>query len=183
MMMPACEIGWEALHLSVHTNGLCAAQSAPITIPSTTPLVRNGAGSVVDSSPGAVRRGRGRGGDILRQQPFSQSGLTHTEPCVASESPWKRYEHLAGLSTVAAAAAEAAVAHSAAVDVKAARRYKATEAFSLLELHPGGCAVETIPIQLQLQSHAGTLQFVCGFFFLFVWGVACCLVLFFDRGN
>lgn len=60
-MMPACEIGWEALHLSVHTNGLCAAQSAPITIPSTTPLVRNGAGSVVDSSPGAVRRGRGKG--------------------------------------------------------------------------------------------------------------------------
>lgn len=162
MMMPACEIGWEALHLSVHTNGLCAAQSAPITIPSTTLLVRNGAGSVVDSSPGAVRRGRG--GDKLRQQPFSQSGLTHTEPCVASESPWKRYEHLAGLSTVAAAAAEAAVAHSAAVDVKAARRYKATEAFSLLELHPGGCAVETIPIQLQLQSHAGTLQLVCVFF-------------------
>lgn len=53
MMMPACEIGWEALHLSVHTNGLCAARSALITIPSTAPLVRNGAGPVVDSSPGA----------------------------------------------------------------------------------------------------------------------------------
>lgn len=176
MMMPACEIGWEALHLSVHTNGLCAAQSAPITIPSTTPLVRNGAGSVVDSSPGAVRRGRGRGGDILRQQPFSQSGLTHTEPCVAGESPWKRYEHLAGLSTVTAAAA---VPHSAAVDVKAARRYKAIEAFSLLELHPGGCAVETIPTQLQPQSHAGTLQLVCGVFFLFVWGGCLCSSPFF----
>lgn len=80
-MMPACEIGWEALHLSVHTNGLCAARSALITIPSTAPLVRNGAGSVVDSSPGA------EGGGILWQQPFSQSGLTRTEPCVASESP------------------------------------------------------------------------------------------------
>lgn len=54
-MMPACEIGWEALHLSMHTNGLCAARSALITIPSTAPLVRNGAGSV-DSSPW----GRGR---------------------------------------------------------------------------------------------------------------------------
>lgn len=164
MMMPACEIGWEALHLSVHTNGLCAAQSAPITIPSTTPLVRNGAGSVVDSSPGAVRRGRGRGGDILRQQPFSQSGLTHTEPCVASESPWKRYEHLAGLSTVAAAAAEAAVAHSAAVDVKAARRYKATEAFSLLELHPGGCAVERSLYSCSFRATPGPFSLCVVFF-------------------
>lgn len=80
-MMPACEIGWEALHLSMHTNGLCATQSAPITIPSTAPLVRNGAGSVADSGPGAG------GGDILWQQPFSQSGLTHTEPCVAGKTP------------------------------------------------------------------------------------------------
>lgn len=76
-MTPACEIGWEALHLSMHTNVLCEAQSTPITIPSTAPLVRNGAGSVVDSSPGA------EGGDILWQQPFSQSGLTCTELCVA----------------------------------------------------------------------------------------------------
>lgn len=83
-MMPACEIGWEALHLSMHTNGLCAARSALITIPSTAPLVRNGAGSVVDSSPGAEGE---RGGRILWQQPFSQSGLTRTEPCVARKTP------------------------------------------------------------------------------------------------
>lgn len=82
-MMPACEIGWEALHLSMHTNGLCAARSALITIPSTAPLVRNGAGSVVDSSPGAEEGG----GSIGWQQPFTQSGLTRTELCVASKSP------------------------------------------------------------------------------------------------
>lgn len=65
MMMPASEIGWEAPHLPMHTNGLCAARGALITIPSTAPLVRNGAGSVVDSSPGAggggAARGEGRG--------------------------------------------------------------------------------------------------------------------------
>lgn len=40
----------------MHTNGLCAARSALITIPSTAPLVRNGAGSAVDASPGGKRR-------------------------------------------------------------------------------------------------------------------------------
>lgn len=63
-MMPACEIGWEALHLSMHTNGLCAARSAQITIPSTAPLVRNRAGSVVDSRPGAEEKRRGEEGEI-----------------------------------------------------------------------------------------------------------------------
>lgn len=83
-MMPACEIGWEALHLSMHTNGLCAARSALITIPSTAPLVRNGAGSVVDSGPWGRRRSER--GCVRWLQPFSQSGLTRTEPCVASKS-------------------------------------------------------------------------------------------------
>lgn len=59
-MMPAFEIGWEALHLSMHTNGLCAARSAPITIPSTAPLVRNGAWSVGDS----IVRGQQKGGGV-----------------------------------------------------------------------------------------------------------------------
>lgn len=40
----------------MHTNGLCAARSALITIPSTAPLVRNGAGSAVDASPRGKRR-------------------------------------------------------------------------------------------------------------------------------
>lgn len=53
-MMPASEISWEAPHLSTHTNSLCAAPSALITIPSTAPLDRSGAGSAVDGSPGAA---------------------------------------------------------------------------------------------------------------------------------
>lgn len=89
-MVPSSVISWEALHLSTHTNSLCAALSALITIPSTTPLDRNGAGSVVDGivrgQPEKRWRCDGRAGVMRRQQPFSQSGLTRTESCVAGES-------------------------------------------------------------------------------------------------
>lgn len=83
----------------MHTNGLCAARGALITIPSTAPLVRNGAGSAVDASPGGKRRqvegagasgeevekgggggerggGGGGGHRMAAAKPFSQSGLT-----------------------------------------------------------------------------------------------------------
>lgn len=82
MMMPASEIGWEALHLPMHTNGLCAARSALIIIPSTAPLVRNGAGSVVDSSPGA------EGGGAERRGEEGGGGLRVHMMTATSQSIW-----------------------------------------------------------------------------------------------
>lgn len=112
--MPSSVISWEALHLSTHTNSLCAAQSALITIRSTTPLDRNGAGSVADG----IVRGQPekrwwcdeRAGVMRRRQPFSQSGLSRTEPCVAGESDTNIWPNWAQ--------------HQCAVDLKAARRHK-----------------------------------------------------------
>lgn len=89
MMIPAWEIGWEALHLSAHKRSLCNSQRTDYHSEHST------------SGQKWSRVGGWPRGGILWQQPSSQSGLTRTEPCVASKSPWKRLEHLAGLSTAA----------------------------------------------------------------------------------
>lgn len=48
-MTPASEMSWGGTaSVCTHTNSLCADPSALITIPSTAPLDRDGAGSVVD---------------------------------------------------------------------------------------------------------------------------------------
>lgn len=67
----------------MHTNGLCAARSALITIPSTAPLVRNGAGSAVDASPGGKRRqveGAGaRGEEVEKEEEEEEEKVVEEE--------------------------------------------------------------------------------------------------------
>lgn len=98
-----------------------------------------------------VQESGGRRGNIW-QQPFSQSGLTHTEPCVARKpcesdtNSWLDSAHHQSLS---------------AVDNKAAFRYKGV--FS----SGGACRrmrSRGDPAQLQPQSHTGTLQVTLNFF-------------------
>lgn len=104
-----------------------------------------------------VVRGQVGGGGIWWQQPFSQSGLTRTEPCVAGKTPWKRYEHLAEFST--------APVTQSAVDIKAACRYKGV--FSFGGAHKRMRSRGSDPAQLQPRSHTGTLQFAFSSVFFF----------------
>lgn len=119
--MPACEIGWETLHLSVHTNGLCAAPSAPITILSTAPLVRNEAWYRWLT---VVQRAQGVGLTTLWLQPFIQSGLSRSEPCVARKTQWTSGWILLSSSSISSSFSSAAAA--AAVGQSQGCRYKSS---------------------------------------------------------
>lgn len=113
-MMPACELGWEALHLSTHTNGLCAAQE------------RTDYHSEHSTSGQKQRWSRvggwqsgGRGGGCIMAATFQSIWINSDWASQEEKKKW--LEHLAAFST--------APAILSAVDIKAACRYKGVSLF------------------------------------------------------